>query len=280
MAFRTIIAFMRSQSEAPRIMAAANLLAKTTDNAHIIGLYTIPSPMVYADPTGFADATLFEAHEKHHKENSERISALFATEMKKSSISHEFRIIRSQHASPSSGVTHSALRADIIVAGQPDPEDPDTANDATDPLVMESGRPVMFVPYSFSPPEAMKNILVAFNGKREASRAAFDALPLLEQAESVEVIWVNPKESAAYDASIPGTPLADALRRHGVNIKATPLPSHGLSDEETIRQRVMGNDAQVLVMGAYSQSRLKEWVFGGVTTSIMHDMPCLTFMSR
>ena len=122
MAFRTIIAFMRSQSEAPRIMAAANLLAKTTDNAHIIGLYTIPSPMVYADPTGFADATLFEAHEKHHKENSERISALFATEMKKSSISHEFRIIRSQHASPSSGVTHSALRADIIVAGQPDPK--------------------------------------------------------------------------------------------------------------------------------------------------------------
>lgn len=280
MAFQTIIAFIRSEGEAHRILSAANLVAKTATNAHIIGLYTIPSPMVYADPTGFADATLFEAHEKHHKENSEKISTLFSTEMKGYGLSHEFRIIRSQYASPSTGVTQSALRADIIIAGQPDPDDPDTMNDATDPLVMESGRPVLFVPFAFSAPQSLSKILVAFNGKREASRAAFDALPLLEMAETVEVIWVNPKESAAYDDSIPGTPLADALARHGVNVTATPLPSHGLSDEEAIRQRVMNNGADMLVMGAYSQSRLKEWVFGGVTSSIMADMPCLTFMSR
>lgn len=280
MAFRTIIAFIRSEREARRVMGAARLIAPSSGQSHIIGLYTIPSPVVYADPTGFADTTLFEAHEQRHKENAEAIMALFNAEMATSGGSHEFRIVRAESSSPSAGVTQSALRADIIVAGQPDPNDPDTVNDVTDPLVMESGRPVLFVPYKSSLPEKIERVVVAFNGKREASRAAFDSLPLIVDAESVEIVWIDPKKTTDPNMEIPGTPLSDALRRHGVNVKPSTIESNGEATDKILRKRIEENEASLFVMGAFSQSRLKEWVFGGVTTSIMTDMPCLTLMSR
>lgn len=280
MAFRTIIAFIRSEREAKRVIGAARLIASSSERTHIIGLYTTPSPIVYADPTGFADTTLFEAHEQRHKENAEAITALFNAEMAKTTISHEFRIVRSESSSPSAGVTQSALRADIIIAGQPDPNDPDSVNDVTDPLVMESGRPVLFVPYKTPLPEKIDRVVVAFNGKREASRAAFDSLPLLLKAESVDILWIDPRKSNDPNVDIPGTPLSDALRRHGVNVNPSILESNGEATDKILRRRIAENKATLFVMGAYSQSRLKEWVFGGVTTSIMADMPCLTLMSR
>jgi nucleotide-binding universal stress UspA family protein len=280
MAFRTIIAFIRSEREAKKVIDAARLIASSSERTHIIGLYTIPSPIVYADPTGFADTTLFEAHEQRHKENSEAISALFGAEMSTGTISHEFRIVRSESSSPSAGVTQSALRADIIIAGQPDPDDPDSVNDVTDPLVMESGRPVLFVPYKTKLPEKIDRVVVAFNGKREASRAAFDSLPLLLKAESVDIVWVDPKKSNDPNVDIPGTPLSDALRRHGVNVHPHTINSNAESADKVLRRWISENNASLFVMGAYSQSRLKEWVFGGVTSSIMADMPCLTLMSR
>lgn len=280
MAFRTIIAFIRSEREAKRVIGAARLIASSSERTHIIGLYTTPSPIVYADPTGFADTTLFEAHEQRHKENAEAITALFNAEMAKTTISHEFRIVRSESSSPSAGVTQSALRADIIIAGQPDPNDPDSVNDVTDPLVMESGRPVLFVPYKTPLPEKIDRVVVAFNGKREASRAAFDSLPLLMKAESVDILWIDPRKSNDPNVDIPGTPLSDALRRHGVNVNPSILESNGEATDKILRRRIAENKATLFVMGAYSQSRLKEWVFGGVTTSIMADMPCLTLMSR
>ncbi|MGH7003315.1 MAG: universal stress protein [Alphaproteobacteria bacterium] len=280
MAFRTIIAFIRSEREAKRVIGAARLIASSSEPAHIIGLYTVPSPIVYADPTGFADTTLFEAHEQRHKENAEAITALFNAQMATSSISHEFRVVRSESSSPSAGVTQSALRADIIIAGQPDPDDPDSVNDVTDPLVMESGRPVLFVPYKTPLPDKIDRVVVAFNGKREASRAAFDSLPLLLKAESAEIIWIDPRKSNDPNVDIPGTPLSDALRRHGVNVNPSIIDSNGEATDKILRRRIAENNATLFVMGAYSQSRLKEWVFGGVTTSFMADMPCLTLMSR
>ncbi|MRG57249.1 universal stress protein [Phyllobacterium sp. SYP-B3895] len=280
MAFRTIIAFIRSEREAKRVIDAARLIASSSERTHIIGLYTIPSPIVYADPTGFADTTLFEAHEQRHKENSEAITKLFNAEMGRGKISHEFRIVRSESSSPSAGVTQSALRADIIIAGQPDPNDPDSVNDVTDPLVMESGRPVLFVPYKVSIPERIDHVVLAFNGKREASRAAFDALPLLLKAHSVDILWIDPKKPVDPSLEIPGTPLSDALRRHGVNVTPHIVDSHGEATDKVLRRRIAETNASLFVMGAYSQSRLKEWVFGGVTSSIMADMPCLTLMSR
>jgi nucleotide-binding universal stress UspA family protein len=280
MAYRTLIAYVRSTAELKRITAAAALVAAKTDRAHIIGIYAIPSPVVYADPNGFVDATVFEAHEARHKENATRLKILFETEMRRQDLPHEFRIVRSSTGAASDGILQSAFRADLIIAGQPDPDDPDTSSDTTEVLVFDSGRPVLLVPYAFSAPSDLSRIVVAFNGKREAARAAFDALPLLITAASVVIVWVDPPETDEENSEIAGSALAEALDRHGVKVAVKHLSSQGLSTQETLRQYILANGVDLLVMGAYSHSRLRELVFGGVTRAILADMPGLTLLSR
>ncbi|YBV97642.1 universal stress protein [Phyllobacteriaceae bacterium JZ32] len=280
MAYRTLIAYVRSAAELKRVTAAAALVAAKTDRAHIIGIYAIPSPVVYADPNGFIDATVFEAHEARHKENATKLKNLFETEMRQQDLPHEFRIVRSNTGAASDGILQSAFRADLIIAGQPDPDDPDTSSDTTEVLVFDSGRPVLLVPYAFSPPADLSKIAIAFNGKREAARAAFDALPLLLVARSVEIVWVDPPETDEEDNDMAGAALAEALDRHGVNVTVRHLASQGLSTQETIRQHILSNGIELLVMGAYSHSRLRELIFGGVTKAILTDMPGLTLLSR
>lgn len=281
MGYRTLIAYVRNAAELERIVGAAALVAAKTDRAHIIGIYAIPSPVVYADPNGFVDATMIEAHEARHEENAKKLKKLFETEMGQHDLPHEFRIVRSNSGIGSDAILQSAFRADLIIAGQPDPADPELSSDPTETLVFDSGRPVLLVPYGFSAPSEISRIAVAFNGKREAARAAFDALPLLVAVKSVEIIWVDPPETGGQKANtVAGTALAEALDRHGVKVTVKPLISQGLSAQETIRQYVMQNGIDLLVMGAYSHSRLRELVFGGVTRSILTDMPTMTLLSR
>ncbi|PRD41055.1 universal stress protein [Phyllobacterium phragmitis] len=280
MAYRTLIAYVRSTAELKRITATAALVAAKTDRAHIIGIYATPSPVVYADPNGFVDATVFEAHEARHKENAAKLKGLFNAEMAQQDLPHEFRIVRSDTGAGADGILQSAFRADLIIAGQPDPDDPDSSSDTTDALIFDSGRPVILVPYAFSAPSDISKIVVAFNGKREAARAAFDALPLLIAAKSVEIVWVDPPETSEQESEMAGTALAEALDRHGVKVAIKHLASQGLSAQETIRQHILANGIDLLVMGAYSHSRLRELVFGGVTRAILTDMPGLTLLSR
>ncbi len=61
--------------------------------------------------------------------------------------------------------------------------------------------------------------MVAFNGKREAARAAFDALPLIKQAGRTEIIWIDPPEAEGEDETLGGSELAEALARHGVGVE-------------------------------------------------------------
>ena len=281
MAFRTIIAFIRSEREAKRVIGAARLIASSSERTHIIGLYTIPSPIVYADPTGFADTTLFEAHEQRHKENSEAISALFRAEMATGTISHEFRIVRSESSSPSAGVTQSALRADIIIAGQPDPDDPDSVNDVTDPLVMESGRPVLFVPYKTANcrKRSIVSLLPSMASAKHRALHSIHSPCCSKQKVSISSGLIRRNPSIRMWIF-----LAHRFLMHFVAMASMYIPTqsirHAESADKILRRWIAENNASLFVMGAYSQSRLKEWVFGGVTSSIMADMPCLTLMSR
>lgn len=279
MPFRTIVSFIRSVDEAPRVIDTTALVAEAVDRPHVIGLYVIPSPAVYADPNGFVDTSIVETHEQKHRQNSEAIEKLFNEAMRRENMSSEFRIIRTDTGMPSHGVSATAMRADLVIAGQVDPTDADTSDDSSDALILESGRPVLFVPFGFIMPERLDRVLVAFNGTREAARATFDALPFLIQAKSVEIIRVNAHDSDDEDASIAGSELGETLARHDVKVTTSSVVSHGLPIDETIRQHAL-EQADLLVMGAYGHSRLRELVFGGVTRALLEDMPCLTLMSK
>ncbi|MBV2144503.1 universal stress protein [Falsochrobactrum sp. TDYN1] len=281
MSYKTVVAYSRSENELKRVLSAIRLLMQRLPDIHVIGLYAIPSPIVYADPNGFIDPGMFELHDKQHKEISERLRLVFEEEMRRQATPHEFRVTRSETGTAADGVLTSCLGAELLVAGQPDPNDPATNDETADTLVFHSSCPVLLVPYApVLPLEALDRIVVAYNGKREAARAAFDAIPLMKSASRTEIIWIDAPVRENEDETLAGSGLAEALSRHGIEVSLTPLPSNNRYAQDVLREYIVSQRADLLVMGAYSHSRLRELVFGGVTRAMLNELPILTLFSR
>lgn len=281
MSYKTVIAYARSEGELKRVLAATALLRRKIPDMHVIGLYSIPSAIVYADPNGFIDPGMFELHDKQHKEMCERLKALFGEEMRRQGASHEFRVTRSETGTAADGVLTACFGAELLIAGQPDPDDPATNDETADAIVFHSSCPVLLVPYAPALPlAAFERIVIAFNGKREAARAAFDALPLMRQAAKSEIVWIDPPEFEGENETPAGSDLAAAIARHGIDVEVTTLSAQGRHAQDVLREHIIAVRADLLVMGAYSHSRLRELVFGGVTRAMLNDLPIPTLFSR
>ncbi|WP_439272233.1 universal stress protein [Pseudochrobactrum sp. HB0163] len=298
MSYRTVIVYTRSMRELQRLFKALNLLVRDGEPVHITGLYVIPTPVIYSDASGFIDAGFYENHLRHHQDNAQAIAEFFNSQISRYATTSEFLIIRSESDNASNTINEFGMAADLIIAGQADPDDPDTQITPLDQLIYNTKTPALIVPYNFHPPRTISNLAVAFNGKYEASSAAFDALPLARQCEQVHIVWVNAPKPEDEETNtiviperphIPGVPreapeiarrLQQAYQRHGINADIDLIPSEGLTVQDRLRQYVQDNEIDVLIMGAYSQSRLKELIFGGVTRSFLGNMPCLTLFSR
>jgi nucleotide-binding universal stress UspA family protein len=177
---------------------------------------------------------------------------------------------------PASYVTRRAQGIDLVILGQRTP-DHSTGLDAPQEVVLACGRPVLIVPYAGHIERIGETAIVAWNGSREAARAVQDALPLLSAAASVTVFLVNPEEAAD---------IADAhnlvihLARHGLNAKKLVVREDILAVSDTVLAQVAALDADLLVMGAYGHSRLREMILGGVTRDVLRNMNVPVLMSH
>ncbi len=125
-----------------------------------------------------------------------------------------------------------------------------------------------------------ERVLVAWNGKREATRAIFDALPLLKQAKDVKVLAVESGRKGE-DVDFPAAEISAALARHGVKVEAARTVLEGgaaIGDE--LLNRVSDEGRDLLVMGCYGHSRMHEFVFGGVTRDILGNMTVPVLLSH
>jgi len=171
----------------------------------------------------------------------------------------------------------NALYADLVVAGQPEPDDPYAADFAAE-LVLSVGRPVLFVPYAGHYAACGKRVLVAWNASREAARAVSDALPLLARAESVEVVAFDPDRGD--HGETPGADFSLYLARHGVKATAARQRAPSLDIGAQILSRAADTGADLIVMGGYGHSRLREVVLGGATRSLLEAMTVPVLMSH
>jgi nucleotide-binding universal stress UspA family protein len=142
--------------------------------------------------------------------------------------------------------------------------------------LFESGRPVIAVP-----PEhdafTGRRIIVAWDGSAQAARAANDALPFLRAAHAVEIVSVAGTE--ALHTSVPGAEFAPHLARHGVNVTVVDVPVVG-DVAETLRNQAKMFHADMMVLGAYGHSRIREFFFGGVTRSLLRGSPAPLFLAH
>jgi nucleotide-binding universal stress UspA family protein len=176
-------------------------------------------------------------------------------------------------------VTRWAHCADLVILGQRIP-DHDTGLYRPEDVILSCSRPVLVVPYAGRRPDRLgDNVLVAWNGSREAGRAVQEALPLMSTSSVVTVLLVDPEDDADIDLA---EDLVAHLGRHGLHAKTQVIRYDlaTLAVSDTILTQVSELDADLLVMGAYSHSRFREIILGGVTRDILRDMNVPVLMAH
>jgi nucleotide-binding universal stress UspA family protein len=143
--------------------------------------------------------------------------------------------------------------------------------------LFESGRPVIVVPPA-ADRFTCKRVLVAWDGSAKAARAVNDALPFLRAADRVEIVSVAGEKDLT--RSVPGADLAPHLERHGVEVAVKDVVAPDGDVAEALRQETDAFGANMIVMGAFVHSRLRELVFGGVTRSMLRQPPVPLFLSH
>lgn len=179
-----------------------------------------------------------------------------------------------------------ARYSDLAILGQPDPdEDYPNAGPIIEEVVFASGRPTLLIPYIGASTrngaiELGRRVMVAWDAGREATRAVNDALPLLKAAEHVDLIAVNPIKGQRRHGDEPGSDIALHLARHGVKVEVHSLEARDMGAGDVILSRLSDEGSDLLVMGAYGHSRLRELVLGGVTRSVLQHMTVPVLMSH
>jgi len=179
-----------------------------------------------------------------------------------------------------SAVAHARC-TDLVVLGQGDVGDADFAfgQQLTEAVVLGAGRPAVVVPYAAAPATCGQRILVAWDGGREASRALGDALPLLARAQQVTVMSVHSSGTGATDHAATSR-LSAYLRSHRIEIAVDHSVVDDMKVGEWLLSRAADLGSDLIVMGAYAHTRLREFVLGGVTRSMLEAMTVPVLMAH
>ncbi len=276
MPFKTIVAILQNEQDAGRVLDCAIPLAAGF-HSHLTGIHAEAMPVPYTSATGFPDTEFLQVSAEMNKERAEKLQALFLKRMEGAGLSFEWRSLETFSGDSALSGISTVRAADLVVAAQSEAGGDSNADVGT--LVYDAGRPVLVVPHAGPVITTYKTVLLAWNGTREAARAAFDALPFITAADKTEVFVVNPPD-ALEDEGSAGSEIAAALARHGANVSVSAPPAEGNSTEDLIQARLIETGADLLVLGAYSHSWLRRLLFGGVTQSVLRSGTVAAFLSR
>ena len=276
MSYKTILVQIDAGKRCSARVDVAIRLARRYD-AHLVGLHVL-TPF---EPPGYVMAEMGPAIMEAQKLVAATTIAQTEGEFAKQTSAAGLRNVEWRTAVDDlvAAVTLHARYADLVVIGQADAaDDSHVPSDFPEQVVLAAGRPVLIVPSVGNFPTLGKRILVAWNPSREASRAVTDAIPLLQQAENVHIMAVNPR--AAEHGVVPGADIGLYLARHGVRVEVKTDHGAEIDVGNELLSRAADLDADLIVMGGYGHSRLKEWVLGGATRTILESMTVPVLMSH
>lgn len=279
MPYKTLLAVIQSKHDIDRVLDHVLPLAARL-HSHVVGFHAEPMAIPYTTAIGFPDAEFMQVTADASKERAEELGRKFGTRATAAEVPHEWRTMESLSGDSALCALASARAADLVIAAQTDPADSGAANANVDHLLFETGRPTLFLPYAGPVTTTFSKILIAWNGTREASRAVFDALPFIMEADETEILTIDAPDAEGEQAKVAGADIAAALMRHGAHVTVAEESSAGIGVGAAIENHAVENNTDLLVMGAYGHSRLREFLFGGVTRDVLRSMPVATFMSR
>jgi nucleotide-binding universal stress UspA family protein len=273
MTYKTILVHLDERPRRAERLQLGLQLARSFD-AHLVALFALEGGRVPSYALAEAGPLVQEIELRRRSDAARAAEDEFRQAERRAQGKAEWRVSMDDALT---AVRVSARYADLVIAGQPEPGEL-LAKAFAGELLLSVGRPVLFVPYAGRFPDAGKRVLIAWNASREAARAVSDALPLLARADSVEVVAFDPRPGE--HGEVPGADMALFLARHGVKAIAARQSVPGTDIGSQILSRAADLNADLVVMGGYGHSRMRELVLGGATRSMLEAMTVPVLMSH
>jgi nucleotide-binding universal stress UspA family protein len=271
---KDVLVVVDTEASVARRLPLVAALAKRSD-IRLTGMYVtgLPVTTAFADLDGWAQ--LVEAYMTAQHAEALKAERAFLAEVARLRLAAEWHC---READMTEAVIAHARLHDLVIVGQ---SGPDAMLNALRPgeVVLAAGRPALIVPYAGTFTEIGRRVLVAWNGTREAARALHDAMFLIDGAEAVTVLEIDPPGDEE-DSDLRAVHVVEALQRRGVPAQAEITVSDGTPIADVILSLAADLTADLVVMGAWGHSRLREYVLGGASRGILQEMTVPVLMSH
>jgi len=246
--------------------------------SHLTGIAFLFDPIVPVSGAGYIPADVIDTQERDNQAATRAALDRFSTAGTRAGVSVEPLTLSASFAGVGDQFGRIARRFDLSVVGQAEPESNQIAQIVAESALFESGRPVIIVPYIQKGPLKLDRVMLCWDGSRAAARAIADAMPLLAKAGRVEVVIVT-NERGKQD-EIEGADMGAHLARHGLDVEVKRTALGDIDVADVLLSHAADAGVDFIVMGGYGHSRLREFVLGGVTRSILRSMTVPVLMSH
>lgn len=281
MSYKTLLAHLSNKAVTPAVLKAATLLADR-HSAHLVGVHIQPPIQMYVSEMPMPIPVEMTQHYSNQlREQEDAIHATFIAATDGQTFVSEWRTVDAFSDTVANSLVEHANISDLLIISQ-------SEGDASDPrfeklpehVLMASGRPVLVIPVGEVVESIGNRIMVAWDGRRESTRAVFGALPLLRNASVVRLHRINQPHQDRHRFSGVTEELANTLARHGVALELV----HSDAKSGEIAEELMGfakdMDADLMVSGCYGHSPLREFLLGGTTRTILAKTTIPVLMSN
>jgi nucleotide-binding universal stress UspA family protein len=243
--------------------------------AHVTGIALAYEAEILPDPSGQGSRRFMRMREEN-EEAAAAAAAQFEKQATNAGVTATARAVTTTLSASYDLFGRIARRFDLAVVGQDEPEGEQSETPVAEGALFESGRPLILVPYIHKAGLKLDRVMVCWDGSRPVARAVADAMPLLARAGQVDVVIV----AQAKTDEMPGADVAEHLARHGLNVTVQRIARGDVDVKDVLLNYAADSAADMVVMGGYGHSRLREFILGGVTRGMLASMTVPTLMSH
>jgi nucleotide-binding universal stress UspA family protein len=246
--------------------------------AHLAGVAFVYDPIVPISGTGYVPPEVIDTQQADSEAGAKAAVDRFNEATRHAGLSAEPLRFSASLAGAGDQFGRIARRFDLAIVAQAEPHGPSVDDIIAETTLFTSGRPMIIVPYIQKAPLKLDRVMVCWDGSRQAARAVGDAMPLLAKAGRVQVVIVT-NERGKQD-EIEGADIAEHLARHGLKVDVHRVTGGDIDVADALLSHASDSGADFMVMGGYGHSRLREFVLGGVTRSILQSMTLPALMAH
>ncbi|HQZ32009.1 MAG TPA: universal stress protein [Arenimonas sp.] len=257
-------------SDSAALDAAAALAVAHDAHVAVLACVTYPAPI--ASEWGMAANMVSQAEFDRVLSSVRTAGEAARLQLQRAGATCELRLVETLLNWPEEAAAMHGRHADIAVVAGPDAVSANPRFNALfSALLLDTGRPVLVVPPGARLLVPPRRVVLAWQPRREPSRAIHDALPLLPRDARVDVLVLDPEVGEFGHGQQPGADIAAHLARHGLQVQVVSLPREGRSTGTAITDYATQQQADLVVMGGYGHSRWRQQVLGGTTRTVLHE---------